>query len=184
MIHNIKKPIGKRLRSSKIQTPETTEISPPKQLKTEKSVAAKEKKELKKRDQKTLLKSDTKRPRGRPKKTTLMTESKQTTELSNINLPKVINPFDASIRSLSSTEFTDFTRAQSEINQYQPTLLQQQIFRGTVSQHLIHTKLQSQSASVVRKNCGVSYVKQSESRQVNVDYEKLDHTIFQGSYNV
>ena len=53
-----------------------------------------------------------------------------------------------------------------------------------MSTHLVHTKLKGQSAVTVRKDCGVSYIKPTESRQVDVDYERLAHTSFQGSYNL
>lgn len=36
----------------------------------------------------------------------------------------------------------------------------------------------------VNRQAGVSYVKPSESKQLNVDYEKLAPTCFQGSYGM
>ncbi len=98
---------------------------------------------------------------------------------------KIPNPFDKSIRTNCKFQFTDFSKEQSEINAYGPSKLQKQQFEATdIKLHLIHTKLKSQSAKAVKKMAGVSYVKATESHQLNIDYEPLAHTCFQGSYNV
>jgi hypothetical protein len=46
--------------------------------------------------------------------------------------------------------------------------------------------MKGQSSVAVRREAGVSYVKETESRQIGVSdfYERLGHTIFQGSYNL
>jgi len=54
---------------------------------------------------------------------------------------EVVNPFDKSIRNICPTFYTDFTKEQSDINTYTPSMLQKAQFEtAKVSEHLIHRK--------------------------------------------
>lgn len=91
----------------------------------------------------------------------------------------VTNPFDRSIRNNNTIAFTDFSKEGAEINTYRPAQLQRQV-NSEPKQHVIHKKMKGQSTVAVRREAGVSYVKETESRQLFVSdrYERLGHTVF------
>eukprot|EP00347_Sterkiella_histriomuscorum_P020874 403336135 len=95
-----------------------------------------------------------------------------------------INPFDKNIRE-QQLDFIDFTKNDQENENYNPALLQKEQFMSSnIREHLIHQ--QSQKSLSVKRMCGVSYVMESESKQINVDkdYDILPPIVMQGSYNV
>lgn len=110
------------------------------------------------------------------------------------------NPFDKTLRNQSVVRFVDFNNLATENNQYKPALIQKEQQKEALADqpppsqpaaasysssgtHFIHKK---QSQCNIRRSAGVSYVKKSESKQVNVraNYEKLAPIVIQGSYHL
>lgn len=85
--------------------------------------------------------------------------------------------------------FIDFNNASTENNTYKPALIQKEQqdiaakVGGGSSAHFIHKK---QSQCNIKRVSGVSYIKPSESKQLDVraNYEKLAPLVIQGSYNL
>ena len=98
-----------------------------------------------------------------------------------------MNPFDKSIREYQSCNFIDYNKNQSaaeHLNYSAAQLQREQFNSANIAEHFIHRK--AGDTIGIKRTCGVSYVKQTESQQTNVsaDYEPLSHLVIQGSYSL
>lgn len=93
-------------------------------------------------------------------------------EVKHCNITNCANAYDKSIRQIDAPKmnFLDLSTENSAINIYGPAMMQKNHFESKdYMKHFIHSgKGGTQSSCAVKRMCGVSYIKKTESKQIDV----------------
>jgi hypothetical protein len=101
------------------------------------------------------------------------------TSVSEINLPNNMNKGKSNLLDSISVESGNFSTISNTNNS-------NSVFNSSTQLSKTHFIKKKQSALNIKRQCGVSYVVPSESKQINVEksYKSLGHLVYQGTHSI